>query len=108
MRSRVVVAGARRAPGFVMQKAKRKLSLNRETLVTMTDGELPLVQGASTSLVVASAAVATMRVCPQATAKVCPKVVPALKKTAEVVASNVGTAAIYDISKNTLGFGDKK
>ncbi|MDQ3334271.1 MAG: class I lanthipeptide [Myxococcota bacterium] len=86
-----------------MTKPNRKLSLNRETLVTMTDSEVAQVQGASASLVVASAVVATQRVCPAVTARVCPKVVNAAKDAFKVSAGGV----LGNRVDNYL-FGDKK
>ena len=90
-----------------MQKAKRKLSLNRETLVSMTESELARVQGASTSVIVGSAVVATMRVCPQATARVCPKVVQGAKDASRWITQGVASNAIYEGVKHTVGTNEK-
>jgi hypothetical protein len=86
-----------------MKKANRKLTLVRETLVTMTDSEIAQVQGASASLVVASAAVATMRVCPAVTARVCPKAINAGKEVLKASAAGVLGNRVDDYL-----FGDKK
>ena len=90
-----------------MKKANRKLSLNRETLVTMTDLEIAQVQGASASLVVGASVAATMRVCPAVTARVCPKVVQGSKEASKWITQGVASNAIYECAKHTLGTNDK-
>ena len=90
-----------------MKKSSRKLLLQRETLVSMTDREIEQVQGASASLVVGASIAATMRVCPAVTARVCPKVVQGAKEASKWITQGVASNAIYEGAKHTLGTNDK-